>query len=87
MVGTFAMSAGVLLSGFPKILEYQYGLDHIYSIKLLFSFYSTLGLGVLRTKKLYGYGITLPVIRVSVKPFEENERKEIFLRSIEALKN
>lgn len=40
-----------------------------------------------KIKKLYGYGITLPVIRVSVKPFKENERKDSFLRVIEALKN
>ena len=37
--------------------------------------------------KLYDYGITLPIIRVSVKPFTENERKDVFLRAIEALKN
>ena len=39
-----------------------------------------------KVKKLYDYGITLPVIRVSVVPFKENERKEVFLRAIEALK-
>src|SRR5919198_161980 len=33
-----------------------------------------------KIKKLYDYGITLPVIRVSVKPFKENDRKEVFLR-------
>jgi MFS family permease len=47
MVGTFAMSAGVLLTGFPSILEHQYGLHHVESIKPLFLFYSILGLGVL----------------------------------------
>ena len=40
-----------------------------------------------RTRKLYDYGITLPIIRVSVKPFKENVRKDVFLRAIEALKN
>lgn len=40
-----------------------------------------------KIKKLYDYGITLPVIRVSVKPFKENESKAVFLRAIEALKN
>lgn len=40
-----------------------------------------------KTRKLYDYGITLPIIRVSVKPFKENERKDVFLRSIDALKN
>jgi hypothetical protein len=40
-----------------------------------------------KIRKLYEYGITLPIIRVSVKPFKENERKDVFLRSIEVLKN
>ena len=40
-----------------------------------------------KIKKLYDYGITSPVIRVSVKPFKENGRKEVFRRVIEALKN
>jgi alkanesulfonate monooxygenase SsuD/methylene tetrahydromethanopterin reductase-like flavin-dependent oxidoreductase (luciferase family) len=39
-----------------------------------------------KIKKLYDYGITLPVVRVSIKPFKENERKAVFLRAIEALK-
>jgi 5,10-methylenetetrahydromethanopterin reductase len=40
-----------------------------------------------KIRKLYDYGITLPIIRVSVKPFKENERKEVFLRAIDALTN
>jgi 5,10-methylenetetrahydromethanopterin reductase len=40
-----------------------------------------------KIRKLYDYGITLPIIRVSVKPFKENERKDVFLRAIEVLKN
>jgi hypothetical protein len=40
-----------------------------------------------KIRKLYEYGITLPIIRVSVKPFKENEGKDVFLRSIEVLKN
>jgi MFS family permease len=46
MAGTFAMSAGVLLSGLPVILQHQYGLGQVESIKLLFLLYSMLGLGV-----------------------------------------
>jgi 5,10-methylenetetrahydromethanopterin reductase len=42
-----------------------------------------------KLKKLSGYGITLPitlpVIRVSVQPFKEDERKEVFLNTIESL--
>ena len=40
-----------------------------------------------KINKLYDYGITLPVVRVSVKPFKDDLRKEAFLRAIEALKN
>jgi MFS family permease len=46
MVGTFAMSAGILASGLPSILEHAYGLNQIDSIRLLFVLYSSLGLGV-----------------------------------------
>jgi MFS family permease len=45
MVGTFAMSAGILLSGFPDVVEqFYHGLDLIESIKVLFLIYSVLGL-------------------------------------------
>lgn len=47
MVGTFAMSAGILASGLPGILEHEYGLYQIESIRLLFILYSILGLAVL----------------------------------------
>jgi MFS family permease len=46
MVGTFAMAAGVLISGLPKILELQYGSNNIDSIKVLFVFYTILGIVV-----------------------------------------
>jgi MFS family permease len=47
MVGTFAMSGGVLLSGLPRIFELQYGLNQVQSIKPLFLLYSVVGIGVL----------------------------------------
>ena len=47
MVGTFAMSAGVLLSGLPQIIAEQYGLNQIESIRPLFLLYSIIGLAVL----------------------------------------
>ena len=40
MVGTFAMSAGVLLSGFPQFIQKLYGFNQIESIRMLFLFYS-----------------------------------------------
>ena len=44
MVGTFAMSAGILLSGLPQIFAQQYGFNQIESIKPLFLLYSVFGL-------------------------------------------
>jgi 5,10-methylenetetrahydromethanopterin reductase len=40
----------------------------------------------MKIRRLRDYGITLPIIRVSVQPFKENERKDIFLRAIDTLK-
>ncbi len=48
MVGTFAMSAGIILSGLPSLLQEQYfALDHVDSFKILFMMYSILGLVVM----------------------------------------
>jgi MFS family permease len=47
MAGTFAMSAGILVTGLPQIFAQQYGLNQIESIKPLFLLYSIIGLGVL----------------------------------------
>ncbi len=44
MVGTFAMSAGVLLAGLPQLFQQQFGLDQIESIKPLFLLYILAGL-------------------------------------------
>ncbi|SRR5579884_119278 len=46
MFGTFAMSAGVLLSGVPQILQEHYGLGQVESIRTLFLLYSLLGASV-----------------------------------------
>ena len=48
MVGTFSMSAGILLSGLPSLLQIQFnGLSHVESIKILFILYAVLGLIVI----------------------------------------
>src|SRR4051794_17508798 len=47
MVGTFAMSAGVLLSGLPNVIQYYYQLNNVQSIKPLFLIYAILGSVVL----------------------------------------
>ena len=38
-----------------------------------------------KIKKFADYGITIPIIRVSVQPFKESERKEVFLRAVDTL--
>jgi len=47
MAGAFAMSVGILLSGLPAILQHQFGLSQIESIKPLFMLYSILGIIVM----------------------------------------
>ena len=48
MVGTFAMSAGIMLSGLPSLLHQQYfEMNHVESFKILFMLYSILGLVVM----------------------------------------
>ena len=44
MAGTFAMSAGILLSGLPPVLEQKYQIGQVDSIKLLFLLYSIFGI-------------------------------------------
>ena len=44
MAGTFAMAAGILLSGLPPVLEQKYEIGQVDSIKLLFLLYSIFGI-------------------------------------------
>lgn len=46
-VGTFAMSAGVLLSGLPVFLQHSFGLNQVESIKPLFLLYTLLAVAVI----------------------------------------
>jgi MFS family permease len=59
MVGTFAMSAGVLVSGLPGIIQHQFGLSEIGSISPLFLLYSILGVAVLATYLLLSKKVEL----------------------------
>ena len=59
MVGTFAMSAGVLVSGLPGIIQHQFGLSEIRSISPLFLLYSILGVAVLATYLLLSKKVEL----------------------------
>jgi MFS family permease len=47
MIGTFAMSAGVLLSGLPNVIQYYYHLNNVHSIQPLFLIYAIMGFVVL----------------------------------------
>ena len=44
MAGTFAMGAGILIVNLPVLIQSEYEFDQIYAIKLLFLFYSLLGI-------------------------------------------
>jgi MFS family permease len=44
MAGTFAMAAGILLSGFPQLLEQKYEIGQVDAIKPLFILYSIFGI-------------------------------------------
>jgi len=47
MAGTFAMGAGFLIANLPIIIQNELAFDQIYAIKLLFLFYSLLGILVI----------------------------------------
>ena len=59
MVGTFAMSGGVLVSGLPNFLEQHYGLDQISAIKTLFVFYAILALVVMAIYLILSKGVEI----------------------------
>jgi MFS family permease len=71
MVGTFAMSAGVLLSGLPQILTQQYGLNQIESIRPLFLLYSIIGLAVLGVYYLISNKVEVQTNSMRHKPLRE----------------
>lgn len=71
MVGTFAMSAGVLVSILPGIIEKQFGLSQIESIRPLFLLYSVLGVAVLAT-----YLLLSEKVELKKQEEEQEEAKE-----------
>jgi MFS family permease len=70
MVGTFAMSAGVLLTGFPVGVAVD-------SIKPLFLFYSILGLGVLGIYFLLSKKIEIEILQAEEEKDENNNKKKV----------
>ena len=71
MAGTFAMSAGILLSGLPSTLQQQFGLNQIESIKPLFIFYSVLGIVVIAIYLTLSKRVELESGEQQVKPLAQ----------------
>jgi MFS family permease len=77
MVGTFAMSAGVLVSGLPGVIQHQLGLSEIVSIRPLFLLYSVLGVAVLCTYLLLSKKVELTEkYAEETKDLESDEKKK-----------
>jgi MFS family permease len=82
MVGTFAMSAGVLVSGLPGIIQHQLGLSEIASIRPLFLLYSILGVAVLASYVLLSKKVELTEKdddakeQVQAKDLQSDEKKK-----------
>jgi MFS family permease len=71
LVGTFAMSTGILLSGLPSILQQQYGLNQVESIKPLFILYSVLGIVVIAIYFTLSKNVELASGQEHVKPLAQ----------------
>ena len=71
MVGTFAMSAGVLLAGLPQIIIQEYGVSQIESIRPLFLLYSIIGLAVLGIYYLISNKVEIQTDSKRPKPLRE----------------
>jgi MFS family permease len=83
MVGTFAMSAGVLVSGLPGIIQHQLGLSEIASIRPLFLLYSILGVAVLSTYLLLSKKVELTEKDdEETKDLESDEKKKPRCKSL-----
>ncbi|MDE1763935.1 MAG: MFS transporter, partial [Thaumarchaeota archaeon] len=67
MVGTFAMSGGVLLSGLPHVFSQYLGLDKIGAIKILFLAYAACALAALAI-----YLLLSPKVETRFKKHETN---------------
>ena len=79
MAGTFAMSAGVLLSGLPTIIQQQFGeiLNQIDSIKPLFILYSlsgivVIGIYLLLSKRIEVEGTIARPLTQTLSPMSKN---------------
>lgn len=81
MVGTFAMSGGVLLSGLPHVFSQQFGLDQINAIKLLFLAYAACAIGALAI-----YLVLSPEIEIKSQNKDTNSFRNITPQSRSVIK-
>lgn len=72
MVGTFAMSVGVLISGLPAVIENQFGLSEADSIRSLFLLYGIIGAAVLVAYLLLSKDVELTKIEIA-----KNEQTQV----------
>lgn len=72
MVGTFAMSVGVLISGLPAVIENQFGLSEAESIRPLFLLYGIIGAAVLVAYLLLSKDVELTKIEIA-----KNEQTQV----------
>ena len=72
MVGTFAMSVGVLISGLPAVIENQFGLSEAGSIRPVFLLYGIIGAAVLVVYLLLSKDVELTKVEIA-----KNEQTQV----------
>jgi len=79
MVGTFAMSAGIILSGLPSLMQEQYfEMNDVESFKILFILYSVLGMFVMIVYLMMSKNIEIkPSVKKSVTQTLSPKSKKI----------
>jgi MFS family permease len=71
MAGTFAMAGGILIANLPIIIQNELEFDQIYAIKLLFLFYSLLGILVIGIYLKLSSAIEIKEKEKSLKPISK----------------
>jgi MFS family permease len=71
MAGTFAMGGGILIANLPIIIQNELEFDQIYAIKLLFLFYSLLGILVIGIYLKLSSAIEIKEKEKSLKPISK----------------
>ena len=71
MAGTFAMGGGILIANLPIIIQNEWELDQIYAIKLLFLFYSLLGILVIGIYLKLSSAIEMEIKDKTLKPISK----------------